>query len=233
MTFIPGMPAPAGSIFQPHPGGTLLVKFPNGGQAKGKVLDLDPARRLVFTWGYDPDVAKTGLGPGATRVEMVLESTSEGARVTLTHGGPMSDKLAHEHAAGWRHHLSQLAVQSAMEFHQSRLADALAAYFRAFSEPDAAKRDALLASCSEDAVHLRTAFACTDGRADLSAHIANGLKHMPGCTLAQNGMVNHIHGVARVPWKVASPEGKMIFKGENIVRFSPAGKIAEIVGFQG
>ncbi len=94
-------------------------------------------------------------------------------------------------------------------------------------------RDALLATCTEDTVHLRTAFACTDTRADMSANIANGLKHMPGCSLAQNGLVNHIHGVARVPWKVTSPDGKMMFKGENIVRFSPGGKIAEVVGFQG
>ncbi len=233
MTFIPGMPAPAGSVFEPRPDGALRIVFPNGGQAKGSVLELDPPRRLVFTWGYDPDVAKTGLGPGATRAELTLESTAEGVHATLVHSGPMSEKLAKDHEAGWRHYLSLLAVQSSMEFHQARLADALSAYFAAAAEPDAAKRDALLAACAEANVRVRSAFACTDSRPDLSAHMANGLKHMPGCTLVQNGLVNHIHGVARVPWKVMSGEGKMVFKGENIVRFSPAGKIAEIVGFQG
>jgi uncharacterized protein YndB with AHSA1/START domain len=233
MTFVPGMPAPAGSAFEPRVGGTLRVIFPNGGAAKGSVVEIEPPRKLVFTWGYEPDVGKTGLRPGSCRVEVVLSETEGGTLVTLTHSGPMSPEIAKGHEAGWAHYLSQLAVQSSREFHQERLADALAPYFGAFSEPDAAKRDALLATCTEEDVRLRTAFACTDGRSALSAHIANGLKHMPGCKLEQAGMVNHIHGVARVPWRVVAGEGKTVFKGENIVRFSARGKIVEVVGFQG
>lgn len=233
MTYIPGAPIPTGSSFEPRPGGALRIIFPNGGEAKGKVLEVHPPDRLVFTWGYAPDVAKTGLGPGACRVEISLRSVEGGTLVTLNHSGPMSDALAKAHVAGWNHYLSQLAVQSAMDFHQAHLASTMEAYFNAWAEEDAAKREAILARCCEAGVRLRSAFACTDTRADLSAHIANGLAHMPGMRLQQDGIARHIHGVARVPWKVAGTDGKAAFRGENVVRFSSAGMIAEVVSFPG
>jgi uncharacterized protein YndB with AHSA1/START domain len=233
MTFMPGMPAPSGSTFEPKPGGDLLIIFPNGGKAKGSVLEVDPPRKLVFTWGYDPDVAKTGLRPGASRVEIVIRGVEDGTLVTLNHIGPMSEELAKGHEAGWRHYLSQLALQSAMEGHQSHLADTLSAYFKASTEADATKRDALLATCCMPNIRVRTQFACCDSLAEFSANIANGLRHMPGATLEQNGLVSHLHGYARVPWKVMSAERKLIFKGENFVRFTPGGQMAELVSFPG
>ncbi|HVU64959.1 MAG TPA: SRPBCC domain-containing protein [Phycisphaerales bacterium] len=240
MTYMPGAPAPAGSVFEARPGGALRIIFPNGGEAKGKVLEVRPPERLVFTWGYAPDVAKTGLGPGACRVEISVRRVEDGSGgggggggtlVTLTHSGPMSEALAQGHLAGWNHYLSQLAVQSAMEFHQSHLGATLENYFNAWSEADAGKRDALLAGCCEPNVRFRSAFACTETRADMSAHIANGLAHMPGMRLQQDGIARHMHGVARVPWKVAGPDGKAAFRGENIVRFTPSGLISELISF--
>lgn len=232
MTYIPGMPAPSGSTFEPRVGGDLRIIFPNGGQAKGKVVEVDAPNRIVFTWGYDPDVAKTGLGPGACRVEIALTPTVGGTLATLTHSGPMSEKTASEHKGGWRHYLSQLAVQSTMEAHQAHLGDTIAMYFAASMEPDQAKRDALLAKCCAPDIHVRMAFSCCDTLADFSAHIANGLRHMPGVTLSQDGFIKHIHGHARVPWKVGAADGKAMFKGENFLSFSPEGKITQIVGFQ-
>jgi uncharacterized protein YndB with AHSA1/START domain len=233
MTFVPGMPAPAGSTFEPRPGGELRILFPHGGAAKGKVLELDPPRKLIFTWGYDPDVAKTGLGPGVCRVEIALAQAPEGTRVTLTHSGPMTEAAAKGHIAGWNHYLSQLAVQSAMEFHQGHLGDSMQSYFAAWSEADAAKRDALLAQCCDPTVRFRSQFASTDSLADMSSHIASGLAHMPGMRLQQDGIARHIHGLARIPWKVAGPDGKAVFRGENIVRFNAAGSIADVVSFPG
>jgi uncharacterized protein YndB with AHSA1/START domain len=233
MTFLPGAPIPSGSTFEPKPGGTLRIIFPDGTEAKGSVLELTPPAKLVFTWGYEPDRAKTGLRPGSSRVEATTLSVPEGTIVTLTHSGPMSDELAKEHEGGWRHYLSQLAVQATMDFHQQRLSPALEAYFAASNEADPAKRDALLDRCCEPNVKVRNAFTCSDSLPDLSASIANGLRHMRGAKLAQNGPVQHIHGFARVPWKVVTPEGKPMFKGENFVRFTPRGKMAEIVGFGG
>lgn len=233
MTFMPGMPAPSGSKFEPTPGGALHIVFPNGGAAKGSVVEVDPPRKLVFTWGYDPDVAKTGLRPGACRVEIAIRGVEDGTLVTLTHTGPMSDELAKGHEQGWRHYLSQLALQSAMEGHQAHLADTLSAYFKASAEADGAKRDALLGACCVANIRVRTQFACCETLGEFSANIGNGLKHMPGATLEQNGLASHLHGYARVPWKVMSADRKLIFKGENFLRFTPAGKVAEVVSFPG
>ena len=233
MASMPGMPAPSGSKFEPTPGGALHIVFPNGGAAKGSVVEMDPPRKLVFTWGYEPDVAKTGLRAGSSRVEVVIRAAEDGTLATLTHAGPMSDELAKGHEQGWRHALSQLALQSAMEGHQAHLADTLSAYFKASRETDGAKRDALLTTCCAPNIRVRTQFACCETLAELSANIANGLKHMPGATLEQNGLVSHLHGYARVPWKLMSADRKLIFKGENFVRFTAAGRIAEMVSFPG
>lgn len=233
MTYLPGAPVPPGSAFEPRPGGAVRLVFPNGGAAVGSVLEVDPPRRLVFSWGYEPDVAKTGLGPGACRVEITLAPApgDDGTRVTLTHSGPMSGELAQGHLAGWRHYLSQLARQAAASSVDARLEAALRDYFAACNQPDAPARDALLAACCDPALRVRTFFACCDSAAEFSAHIDNGLRHLRGALSAPSGPARHIHGFVRVPWAVAMGD-RVLFRGENLLRLTPAGKIAEIIGFQ-
>src|SRR5262249_35238495 len=121
MTYLPGAPAPEGSVYEPRPGGELRIVFPNGGVAKGRGVEVHPPRRLVFTWGYGPDVAKTGIGRGACRVEITLAATAEGTRVTLRQSGAMSEEVRQGHVAGWRHYLAMLAVQSAARQHEPSL----------------------------------------------------------------------------------------------------------------
>jgi uncharacterized protein YndB with AHSA1/START domain len=233
MTLAPGVPAPAGSLFEPTTNGALRILFPSGGGAKGIVLEIDAPRLLAFSWGYDPDVSKTGLRPGSCRVEIVLQGSPDGTLATLTCTGSMSPEQAQLQEAGWRQYLAQLAVQSSMAFHQPRMGDTLQAYFSACNEPDRSKRDALLALSCESAIRIRSQSACSDTLPDFSAHIASVLRQMPGCAWAQNGLVTHVHGIARVPWAIRSPEGKIMFRGENLVHFTPRGKIGEIVTFPG
>lgn len=232
MTYLPGAPIPEGSAFEPRPGGEISIIFPNGGRARGKVLELTPPKRLVFTWGYDPDVAATGLGPGACRVEITLAPSPQGTRVTLTHSGPMTDELARGHEAGWRHNLSQLALHSAHAATEAALQQTLPAYWQAWNQRDDQTRLALLRDCCEPDVRVRSAFACTDTVEELTAHIANGLRHMPGAMLGPDGPPRHVHGVARASWSVTGGNGQVMFRGENILRLSPRGRIAEVIGFQ-
>lgn len=231
LTYIPGSPAPAGSRFEPRPGGEVRIVFPNGGEARGSVVEIDPPRRLVFTWGYEPDVARTGLGPGACRVEVAVVPMPEGTRVTLTHAGPMSEQLAKGHEGGWRHYLSQLAARAADAQHGAHLEGTLRDYFAACNEPDEAERLALLERCCEPGVRVRSPFACTDGIGAFSAKIGNGLRHMGDAVSAIAGPVRQVHGFASVPWAVTGKDGGVMFRGENTVRFSPRGRIAEIVSF--
>jgi uncharacterized protein YndB with AHSA1/START domain len=233
MSYAPGSPVPHGSAFEPRPGGRLCIVMPNGSEALGEVVEIDPPRRLVFTWGYAPDLGATGLGPGASRVEISLEPVPEGTRVTLCHSGPMAAAIARGHEAGWRHYLSQLAVAAAHAHHQAHLEATLRDYFAACNEVDEGARAALLARACAPDIRVRTPFACADTREEFSGYIANGLRHLGGAVSALAGEPRLIHGFARVPWTVTAPGGAVMFSGENLLRFAPAGQIAEIVSFPG
>ncbi|MCY1059155.1 SRPBCC domain-containing protein [Nannocystis sp. SCPEA4] len=233
MAYLPGAPTPPGSVFEPRPGGQVRIVMPNGCEARGEVVTLEPPRRLVFTWGYAPDVAATGLGPGASRVELTLEPVPQGTRVTLRHSGPMSEATARNHEPGWRHYLAQLAVAAAQAHHQAHLEATLRDYFAACNEVDEAARAALLARACAPDIRVRTPFACADTREEFSGYIANGLRHLGDAVSLLDGTPRLIHGFCRVPWRVSTPGGAVMFRGENLLRFAPEGQIAEIVSFPG
>lgn len=232
MPGVPGGPVP-GSAIETRPGGKVRICYPGGAEARGEVVAVEPMRRIVFTWGYEPDTAKTGLGPGACRVEVSMVGVPEGTRVTLRQTGAMREDVRKEHEAGWRHYLAMLASMTAAAQHEPGLAGVLEDYFRAWNERDDGARREILLRCCEPGMRVRTTFACTDTVEELVAHIANGLRHMPGLSLVQEGPAQHLHGWARVRWVVKAPGGAAMFTGENVMRLSSAGRIAETVGFGG
>jgi len=78
-----------------------------GNVAIGEVVELEPPRRLVYTWGWEgnPDVP-----PGSSTVEYELVPEGGGTRVRLTHRGLPSAESVESHAHGWDHYLGRLAV---------------------------------------------------------------------------------------------------------------------------
>src|SRR5258708_8356521 len=72
-----------------------------GHSARGTFTEVEPGRRVVFTWGLEGDA---GLPPGASTVTITLEPPADGAIVRLAPGG-----LTHPQAAppprGWTPHL--------------------------------------------------------------------------------------------------------------------------------
>lgn len=231
MSYAPDAPVPSGSRFEPRPGGQVRIVFPGGGEARGEVVAFEPPHRLVFTWGYAPDTRQTGLGPGASRVELTLEPVPEGTRVTLRHSGPMTEAVAQGHLGGWNHYVSQLAALASRAHHEPHLEATLGDYFAACNEVDDQRRAALLARACAPDVRVRTPFACADTREEFSGYIAAGLRHLDGAVSALAGPARLIHGFARVPWTVTAPDGSVLMRGENLLRFAPDGPIAEIVSF--
>lgn len=71
----------------------------------GSVVDVSPDRLLRLTWS---DVG----WPAETEVEITMGPTPAGTVVRVRHAGferlPEGHRIAHEHAAGWRMHLSHL-----------------------------------------------------------------------------------------------------------------------------
>jgi uncharacterized protein YndB with AHSA1/START domain len=91
----------------PRVGGALTWTHANGDSVIGEYLELVPARRVVFTYGWDrPDV---NIAPGSTIVEIDLRPSRGGTQLRLVHRGlpgPMNDA----HAGGWTNYLARLAA---------------------------------------------------------------------------------------------------------------------------
>ena len=95
----------------PRPGGIFRVTMNESGFiARGEYVEVDPPRRLVFTWGWE-DVE--GLDPGASTVEVMLEPEGDGTLLRLRHSGLPSEPAAQLHTYGWGIGLDQLVEVAA------------------------------------------------------------------------------------------------------------------------
>ena len=77
-----------------------------GHAVAGTFTEVDPGRRVVFTWGWEgsPDLA-----PGTSTVVVTLEPAEGGTMVHVTHEGLSAEQEA-SHAAGWTHYLDRLVT---------------------------------------------------------------------------------------------------------------------------
>lgn len=97
-------------VLQPEPGGLFRVDINSRDIVRGEVVEVEPARRVVFTWGWEhPDSA---VPPGSTTVEITLEPAGDATIVRLRHTG-LSGEAYEKHAAGWTHYLNRLTTAAA------------------------------------------------------------------------------------------------------------------------
>jgi uncharacterized protein YndB with AHSA1/START domain len=89
-----------------RPGGLFVLAMADGSLARGEFVDLEPDRRVVFSWGW---VDHPGLPPGSSTVEIELIAEGRSTRLRLTHHGLPPDEWR-LHAAGWDHYLPRLAA---------------------------------------------------------------------------------------------------------------------------
>ena len=88
-----------------EPGGVLTWTHENGAVMRGRFVEVDPPRRVVFRYGWEHDLM--GVGPESTTVEVVLTPIPNGTHVHLTHRDLPGDSApAHRH--GWNHFLTGL-----------------------------------------------------------------------------------------------------------------------------
>jgi len=97
------------ATFQPRPGGLYRVEVIPGNTAAGEFVELDPPRRLVFTWGWEPGGRGT-LPVGTSTVEIELIPTDEGTTLRFIHRGLPDEAAAQSHAHGWDHYLERLVI---------------------------------------------------------------------------------------------------------------------------
>jgi uncharacterized protein (TIGR03086 family) len=86
-------------------GGDYRWTIVPGHSAAGKVVEVEPGRRVVMTWGWED---AEDLPPGASTVTITLEPADGGTVVRLIHEG-LTDEQAASHAMGWSHYLERLA----------------------------------------------------------------------------------------------------------------------------
>jgi len=93
-------------------GGVYRVDVIPGSVAIGHFVEVDPPRRLVYTWGWELGSPRP-LPPGSTTVVIELTPHAEGTLLQLRHTGLPADDTATGHARGWDHYLARLRVAAA------------------------------------------------------------------------------------------------------------------------
>ena len=87
-------------------GGEFRWTVVPGGIASGTVTEVEPGRRLVFTFGWDLNEA---LPPGSSTITITLEPAEGGTTVRLVHDG-LTQEQGNGHLNGWSHFLDRLVV---------------------------------------------------------------------------------------------------------------------------
>ena len=87
-------------------GGEFRWTVVPGANAGGTFVEVEPGKRLVYTWGWEGDEAQP---PGTSTVTITLEPAEGGTTVRLVHEGLTPEQETHHHD-GWDHFMERLAV---------------------------------------------------------------------------------------------------------------------------
>jgi uncharacterized protein YndB with AHSA1/START domain len=99
----------ADATTDPRPGGINHQTLQSGGGVnyllRGEFVELDPPRRVVFTWGFEnPEM---GVAPGSSTVEVTLTPADGGTHLRLVHSG-LPERVLAGHDSGWDEQLGNL-----------------------------------------------------------------------------------------------------------------------------
>jgi uncharacterized protein YndB with AHSA1/START domain len=217
----------AGSTIDPRPGGAVHIRYPNGVMASGEVKEVEPDRRIVFTYGYEGEGKP--FAPGGSLVTITLAQEARGTRLHLLHELPTA-ATRDEHVQGWRYQLAVFANVAAADQHTD-LDARVDAFLGAWSETDAPARRARLAGVADESLVFHDRFSCTAGLEDLAAHIGAAQVHMPGLRLEREGAVRQCQGVALADWVARGPDGAVRGRGVNVIELAADGRLSRVTGF--
>src|SRR5215212_1462707 len=173
-----------GSTIDARPGGRMLIRHNNGVEVTGEVLEVDPPRRIVFTYGYASGGAQVPK-EGGSQVTIALEPHGTSTRLQLRHA--FAEVAARDpHVQGWRFQLSVFATTIADRLHAGA-GDTADAWFAAWSEPDTATREAAVARIAAAGIRFRDRYSLVTGLEDLHAHLAAVHRFMPGMRIERTG----------------------------------------------
>ncbi|MGH2684911.1 MAG: SRPBCC family protein [Actinomycetota bacterium] len=103
----------------PRPGGTFRLTVTGRSRvvARGEYVEVDPPRRVVFTWGWDQidglPGGMAGLMPGTSTVEVDLVADGDTTILRLRHSGLPAEAEQRVHTEGWALTLDRLVIVAA------------------------------------------------------------------------------------------------------------------------
>jgi uncharacterized protein YndB with AHSA1/START domain len=215
-----------GSTIDARAGGAVEIVHPGGVRVAGEILEINPPARLVFTFGY---VSGTPMPVGASVVTIQLDDDAAGTRLNLSHVFT-DEKMRDEMVQGWRFHLSLFGNLVANDLHAGA-SSAVDGWFSAWSEPDTARREALLDRLATKEIRFRDKFSLIDGISDLRPHLAAVHKFMPGMRLEREGDVRHCQGTVLADWVARGADGAERGRGTNMFALDHHGRIESVTGF--
>jgi uncharacterized protein YndB with AHSA1/START domain len=216
----------AGSTIDARPGGPMKIRYANGVEASGEVVEVVAPSRVVFTMGY---ASGAPMPPGSSRVTIRLEAHQDGTRLNLLHEFAEAAPRDH-HVQGWRYQLSVFSNVVTNEANAGAEAR-VDRWFSLWSDLDAASRERTLLEIATGEVAFRDPYSTVDGVDDLVPHIGASQKFMPGVVLHRDGAVRHCQGTVLVDWVCRLPDGREPARGSNVFRLAPDGRIAAVTGF--
>jgi uncharacterized protein YndB with AHSA1/START domain len=216
----------AGSTIDARPGGRVFVRYPEGTEATGEIVEIDPPSLIVFTYGY---VSGAPVPPGGSRVTIRLEPVARGTRLHLVH--EFADAAVRDqHVQGWRYQLSLFANVVTNDAHGDPGAR-VDAWFAMWADTDDASRVSRLRAIAAPEVRMRDRFSAVEGIDELTHHIGAAQRFMPGLRLQRDGEARHCQGVVVADWRAVGPDDQPRGRGTNVFTISPEGKIDSVTGF--
>jgi uncharacterized protein YndB with AHSA1/START domain len=93
------------ATLDPRPGGVCRINPSGHSVMSGEFVEVDPPRRIVFTWGWELEMFATP--PQSTIVEVSLTPDGDQTILRLTHRGLQPPAFSF-HRVGWEHYLPRL-----------------------------------------------------------------------------------------------------------------------------
>jgi uncharacterized protein YndB with AHSA1/START domain len=215
-----------GSSIEPTPGGRVVIRYPNGVEGGGEVVEVVPPERIVFTFGFASGVP---MAIGASRVRIDLAPVARGTRVHLQHHFADAG-VRDQHVQGWRYQLSVFANVVADALHADGAA-LVGRWYSAWAETDAATRRQALAEIASPDVRMRDRYSHVEGIEELTAHIGAAQVFMPGLRMESSGAVRHCQGMLLADWVAKGPDGQPKASGTNVFALDAGGRIESVTGF--
>jgi uncharacterized protein YndB with AHSA1/START domain len=216
----------AGSSIKAVPGGSMKIVYPNGQTAEGTVQEVEPPRRIVFTWGFDrPD---TMIPLEGSLVEITLDAIGGGTRLRLVHR-VADEAAARAHRTGWRYQLGLLRSLLSRDVLGRGLADRIDRWHSVWGATDAAERRRTLEEIATADLVVDESMAALSGIDDLDEWIAQSQAQFTA-TVRRTGPPAVSADRATWDWEVIAGEAAMA-TGRSTADLVPDGRFRRITSF--